>query len=342
MKQRSGGEKGLPSVAAIMPCRNEIKYIDAAVTSVLEFDYPRERLSLTVVDGMSDDGTRTRLDAIAACEPRVSILDNPDLLPSHALNRAIEATDAEVILRLDAHSVYPADYARSCVDVLLETGAWNVGGIVITHPAAKTPVAEAIAFAMAHPFGVGTSSFRIGAEGRKRVETVPFGCWRREVLRELGGFATDIPYAEDDELNARIVARGGDVVLDPTIKVAYIARDTLRALALQMFRYGRYKPVSGRRLGRVTTWRQTVPPAFVAAIGISALTAVLWPPMGIIGVALLAIHLFAGCLVAARATCNLGLAAALRLPVVFFSMHAAYGAGYLRGLASLLIERGRE
>ncbi|WP_170325560.1 hypothetical protein [Ruegeria arenilitoris] len=97
-------------------------------------------------------------------------------------------------------------------------------------------MAEAIAFAMAHPFGVGNSSFRIGAEGRKRVETVPFGCWRREVLRDLGGFATDIPYAEDDELNARIVARGGDVVLDPAIEVAYFARGTLRALALQMFR----------------------------------------------------------------------------------------------------------
>ena len=51
-----------------MPCLNEGKFIENSVQQPLALDYPPDRYSLFVVDGMSTDGTReilTRLAAVA-------------------------------------------------------------------------------------------------------------------------------------------------------------------------------------------------------------------------------------------------------------------------------------
>ena len=47
-----------PFVSIIVPCRNEERYIGACLDSILAGDYPRDRLEVLVVDGLSDDRTR--------------------------------------------------------------------------------------------------------------------------------------------------------------------------------------------------------------------------------------------------------------------------------------------
>ncbi len=333
------GESGLPRVSVIMPCRNERDHIAASVASVLAFDYPADRLDLTVMDGMSDDSTRALLDELAAREDRLKVLDNPGRLPAPGLNHAIEVAKGDIILRVDAHTIYASDYARLCVQALLETGADNVGGVLETIPGAETAMAHAIACGVSHPFGVGNSVFRIGVAARRWTDTVPFGCWRAETLRSLGGFATDLPYAEDDELNARLVRRGGRILLDPAIRARYIARPTLGKLGIMMYRYGRYKPASSRRVGRIVTWRQLVPPLFVATPAISAVAGFAWPMLWLAPVALLTAHASAGMIIAIRSRTRIGWTSAMQLPVVFLTMHVTYGLGYLVGLPALLFER---
>lgn len=322
----------LPMVSAAMPCRNERRHIEQSVRSVLASDYPPHRLSLLVLDGMSDDGTRQILDELAEQDGRVRIVDNPDLLPAPAMNLAIEAARGEVFLRMDAHTIYPPDYVRRCVEVLLETDAGNVGGLWETSPGADTPTAAAIAYALGHRFGVGSALYRTGVPDRREVDTVPFGCWRLTTLKRLGGFATDLPYAEDDELNARLRARGGRIVLDPTIRSRYIARPTLRTLALQMFRYGRFKPCTSARIGRLVSWRQIVPPAFVAVLGLSVLVGTIFPPALLLAVAALLAHLAVGSLVGFGAPAPLPALAKVQVPLVLLTMHIAYGLGYLLGM----------
>ena len=76
-----------PLVSVIIPCRDEAHSIDRCLDSVLASEYPRERLEVIVADGMSQDGTRERVDRYAARDPRVRRIDNPARTTPHALNQ---------------------------------------------------------------------------------------------------------------------------------------------------------------------------------------------------------------------------------------------------------------
>ena len=326
-----------PSVSIVMPVRNERAHIAASVQSALQVDYDPAKLELLAVDGMSDDGTRDLLADLAARHDRLRVLDNPERGQAAALNRGITAARGDVVVRMDAHAIYPPDYVRRCVDRLLTSGADNVGGVCVTVPAADTPVARAIAKALSHPFGVGDARFRIGANSPCWVDSVPFGCWWRTTLRDLGGFDTDLPHAEDDELNARLIRGGGRVLLDPAIAARYVARATLGQLVLMLFQYGYSKPFAAHRVGRVGTMRQLAPPAYVLTLGASLALGTRWPIALAAGAGAIVAHLFVGCFLAFREARTIGPAAATWLPVTFTSMHLAYGWGYLRGTADLLL-----
>jgi glycosyltransferase involved in cell wall biosynthesis len=342
----SAGELGhpasppLPFVSIVMPIRNERAHIVACVESVLAGDYPVDRLELLAIDGMSDDGTRDLLAELAGRHPQLRLVDNPKRLQAPALNRGIELAQGEIIVRLDAHAIYPPDYVGRCVARLLESGADNVGGVIVAVPGAETPMASAIALALSHPFGVGNAQFRIGTAGAAWVDTVHLGCWRRDVLRRLGGFATDLPHAEDDELNTRLRQQGGRILLDPEIRTRYVARPRLRQLALMLHQYGYSKPFAARQRGRITTVRQVVPALFLLTLALDAIVGVEWHMVWLADLAIVALHLAVGVAVALRQLPWHGPAVALRLPLVFATMHAAYGWGYLRGVTDLAL-RGR-
>lgn len=335
----SGVAASWPTVTVVMPCRNEAAHIEACLTAVMDFDYPEDRIGVVVVDGMSDDGTCKILQRLAAETPRLRVLANPARLPAPGLNAAIEASDSEIILRVDAHTLYPRGYAALCIRTLCEAGADNVGGVVAARPGSETQMGRAIAMAMSMRFGVGNATFRTGSTGRRWADTVPFGCWHRKTLVTLGGFATDLPYAEDDELNARLHRDGGRILLDPMISAVYFTRPTLRSLAVQMYRYGRYKPLSARRVGRITTMRQLAPPLFVGGVLGTALAAIVVPAAGLLAVAAVAAHAAVGTAIAAMEAPRQGPGIAFRLPLVFLTMHGAYGLGYIVGCLALLTTR---
>jgi len=128
-----------------------------------------------------------------------------------------------VIVRMDAHVEYPRDYISSLVKLLEQSGADNVGGVCRTLPAGGSAVARAIAYGMSHPLGVGNSHFRIGSAEDRWVDTVPFGCYRREVFDRIGLFDEDLVRNQDDELNLRLIKRGGRILLSPRIVCKYYA-----------------------------------------------------------------------------------------------------------------------
>ena len=77
---------------------------------------------------------------------------------------------------------------------------------------------RAVAFGMSHPLGVGNSHFRIGTTEDRWVDTVPFGCYRREVFDRIGLFDEELVRNQDDELNLRLIRRGERItMLSPRI-----------------------------------------------------------------------------------------------------------------------------
>jgi glycosyltransferase involved in cell wall biosynthesis len=326
-----------PHVTVIIPCRNEERYIGPCLESILACDYPRDRLEVLVVDGMSDDGSREIVARYAARHGWIRLLDNPKRTAPVALNLAIKAAAGSVLVRMDAHATYPPHYVTRLVAALEEHGADNVGGVLRTLPGATGPMAEAIAIGLSHPLGVGSSRFRIGTSRPRWVDTVAFFCVRRELFDRVGMFDEELSRDQDGEFNGRVVKHGGRILLVPDVELEYYARPTLRQTSRMFYQYGYYKPLVARKLGRVMTLRQLVPPLFVAGLVLSGLAALIRPAAAP-GVALVAgSYLLVVGLAAIHAALKKGPLVGLSLAAVLPVMHVTYGVGYWHRILEFLL-----
>ncbi|PYP91744.1 MAG: glycosyltransferase family 2 protein [Gemmatimonadetes bacterium] len=317
-----------PLVSIVVPCRNEADHIRRLLDSILANEYPRERLEVLIIDGMS--------------HPVIQLLDNPKRTTPCALNLGIARARGAVIMRMDAHAYYPPNYVADLVDWLERTGAEYIGGAWVTVPGDTTPTARAIAAVLAHPFGIGDSHYRLGTNEVREVDSLPFGCFRRELFERLGLFDEELVRNQDEEFSFRVLRAGGRVLLVPGVVCFYYARRSLRQLGRMFYQYGLFKPLVALKLGRIMTLRQVVPAAFVLSV-LLTIVAAPW-----IAAARTLTALILGTYVALNAACALvlgwrhGARVGLAAAGVFAVVHVCYGCGFLRGMLALLARaRGR-
>lgn len=324
-------------LSVICPIYNEERFIDRCIRSILEQDYPKDRLEFLLVDGRSTDNTREKVAAYARKYPFIRLLDNPHRTVPYAMNIGILASKGEVIVRIDGHCTYPTDYLSELERQLYALGADNVGGLWNTLPAKPTTVCRAIAIASSHPFGVGGSKHKIGATKIIPTDTVPFGCYRREVFDQIGLFDEELTRNQDDELNGRLIRNGGRIYLIPTLVIDYTARNSLKKMCRMYYQYGLFKPLVNKKLGAPATIRQFFPVLFLTGLVAGAVLSFLHPVLATIYFTVLALYLLmalAFSFRAARKQRDRGLLVVL--PAVFFLVHASYGWGYLVGICKLL------
>ncbi len=322
----------LPLVSLIVPCRNEERYIATCLSSVLSNGYPLDRLEVLVVDGQSTDATADTVRALAATHSCIRLLDNPRRITPAALNLGVREASGSLIMLIGAHASYPPGYIRSLVDGIMESGADAVGGACQTCPGSNTALAHAIAAGMGHPFGVGNAWFRLALEQPRWVDTVPFGCYRREIFQRIGGFDEDLVRNQDDEFNLRLLRHGGRLLLLPMVRSRYFARTSLRQLWRMYYQYGWYKPMVIRKLRAVMTVRQVIPAAFVMCLVVSALAGAVWPLLWVLLAAMLSAYAITTVAVSLSRARDLGVGVALRLMLVFPTLHFGYGTGFLLGM----------
>jgi hypothetical protein len=134
-----------------------------------------------------------------------------------------------------------------------------------------------VARILSSPFGVGNSSFRIGA-ARGFVDTVPFGSFRKQVLEELGGYNQALLRNQDIELNHRIRSSGRRILLDPAIRCYYVSRPTISSFMQQNYHNGLWNVLTMAVTPGALGWRHFIPLAFVCGLSLSLLlTAIAWP-----------------------------------------------------------------
>jgi glycosyltransferase involved in cell wall biosynthesis len=330
---------GTKFVSVIMPCRDEEKYIARALTSILDNDYPRDCLEVLVVDGMSTDGTRKIIAEFTRDHQFIKLLDNPKRIAPAALNIGIAQARGDIIIRVDAHSTYPSHYLSSLVAWQENTGADNVGGLWRVLPGSDTPMARAIAVALTQPFGAGNAYYRIGVTSPRWVDTVPFGCYPREVFSRIGTFDEDLVRNQDDEFNLRLRKHGGRILLIPDIVVDYYARESLPKLWRMYYQYGYFKPLVARKLGFVLGWRQLIPPLLVFSLVVSCLLGWVSPVLGVLGFLILLAYVLADVTCAWVAGRRQGPAVTTYLALVFPTLHFSYGLGFLKGLLDFFLLR---
>jgi glycosyltransferase involved in cell wall biosynthesis len=329
-----------PLVSIVIPCRNEREHIVPCLDSILASDFPLDDLEVLVVDGMSEDGTRAVIERYTERHSEIRLLYNAKRITPSALNIGISQARGEIIVRMDAHAQYPPNYITDLVGWLERTGADNVGGAWVTLPGDATPTARAIAAALSHPFGIGNARFRLGTVEPRKVDTVPFGCFRREVFQRVGMFDEDLVRNQDDEFNLRLIRAGGTVLLVPGIVSYYRARATLGRLARMFYQYGYFKPLVARKVGRVMTVRQLVPASLVACVALSGLLAPWVQAARVLFAVVVGSYLVAAVACSVSIGIRHGVRLMLALLLVFPTLHWSYGFGFLRGVLVFILLGG--
>lgn len=313
-------------VSVLVPVRNEAASIRETVRAMLG-----QRLvgafEVIVIDGRSTDGTREILEALAAEDDRLRILDNPAERTPNALNIGLRAAQGEFVARMDAHTHYPAHYLAQGVARLRSGDVAHVSGPAIADGSSRW--SRRIALALSTKFGTGGASFRHAAGREMEVDSGFAGIWRRTTLERLSGWDEGWPQNQDGELAARLRAAGGRGVCIPEMAAHYMPRDNLKALARQYWNYGRYRAKTSRRHPDSMRRSHVLAPGMAACMALVLLPGPAGRParMGLLLYGIGVIGASAATLRRARP------ADAASLPLVLCVMHGAWGFGFLAGCA---------
>jgi glycosyltransferase involved in cell wall biosynthesis len=330
-------EKELPFVSAIVPCLNEERFISACLDSIIANDYPKDRMEILVVDGGSSDKTKDIIKIYASKNSYLKLLDNPRKITPAAMNVGIKNSKGEIIIKMDAHSLYQKDYISKCVSHMLESGAENVGGILKTIPFANDLPSEAIAICLSHPFGAGMSDFRTGSGGPQKTDAVAFGCYKKKTLESVGGFNENLAKTEDLELNSRIKKAGGEIMLFPDIVAYYYpTSNTLKKFFRHNFSDGFWLTYPIKFNFFALSLKRLIPAFFVFFLSAFLLLSPLSFLARLFVDFILGSYLFLSLLFSAQIAVRKGAKYFFAMPAVFVCRHVGYGAGSLWGLLKIL------
>jgi GT2 family glycosyltransferase len=169
---------------------------------------------------------------------------------------------------------------------------------------------------------------------RAFVDTVQGGVYRRVALETVGGFAPDVPVAEDEECNWRLRLAGYDILLDNGLQFEYTTRSSWRELFRQYRHYGAGRVRVVKKHPRYLRLRHVIPGGFVAVVAtLTALSPLSATARTILGASLVA---YGSAVTGASVAVTRDADRSLTLPIAasFVALHIGYGVGLLGGIAS--------
>lgn len=305
---------------AVIPCFNEADHIQALIRQMLA----DEMIALLVVaDGGSNDGSRAIVERLAQHDDRLVLLDNPQRIQSAGVNRAVEryGDTALWLIRIDAHCLYPDNYAT----ILLESAQKN-GADAVVVPMETVGAAgwqKAIACAQNSVLGTGGSAHRHLGSGRW-IDHGHHALMKVQTYKQLGGYCEAMRCNEDAELDVRQTAHGVRIWLEPKAALTYFPRKTLTSLARQYWRYGVGRAQTVRRHRIAMKARQLAPVAIALAVLGLPLALIHWIfllPAAVWAAASLLIGVVAG-----QRSGGMGMLSGVAAMV----MHVSWGGGFLK------------
>jgi len=251
----------------------------------------------------------------------IKILRNSSKVAVAGWNLGIRASSGDLIIIAGAHSIYPPDYVRKCVEN--SDKADNVGGgiISVVHQDASG-LSRALTISRDDIFGSGKAVFRQNAEVPTYVDTVFGGCYRREVFEKIGYFNEKLHRSGDLEFNLRMKEAGLKTLYVPEIKSFYYARTGFRDFVKHNFKDGIWSVLMTKYSSVSFGTRRLVPMVFLITLPVSIVP---YAPLCFARSAQIAYRekdwrLF------------------FTMPIAFFSLHVSYGLGSAWALCKLLKE----
>jgi dolichol-phosphate mannosyltransferase len=125
-----------PTFAFVIPCFNEQDNVAATVGSVREAMGRRENYEIILVNDASTDHTLERMQALAAVDPRIRVLDNPvNLGFGGSYKRGAKAATATYVMMLPGDDGFPG---QSIAEILSHAGEADIIIPIVTNPGARS------------------------------------------------------------------------------------------------------------------------------------------------------------------------------------------------------------
>jgi len=224
-------EKFKPSVAVIIPAFNEEKVIRKTVEAVLRSNY--SNFEVILVDDGSTDGTLNVMRYFFSENPKVKIFSKSNSGKWSALNFGIERTQAQILVTLDADTVFLPSTIGKLIPYFSDLRVGAVAG--------NTKVGNRrnlLTRWQALEYITSQNLDRRAFDMMNCITVVPgsVGTWRRKAVLEVGGFS-DQTLAEDADLTFSIIRRGYKVAYQDQAVTYTEAPESVKDFLRQRFRW---------------------------------------------------------------------------------------------------------
>jgi len=317
-------------ITVLVPTYNEENYISLCINSIIEQNYPKGLMEVFFIDGNSTDKTKDIIREYIDKYSFFHLFENPYKIVPKALNIGIKKAKGDFIIRLDAHSKFPENYFSKLVESSQKLNADNVGGVCITDVKNRTPKSLAICEVLSNRFGVGNSMFRVGTDKITEVDTVVFGCFRRDVFEKYGLFDERLVRNQDIELNKRIKNSGGKLYIIPEVKCIYFARENFRDLFENNYKNGFWNilTVYYTKTFKSLSLRHFLPLFFILSLIIPSIISMFYFPFIYLTLLSLSLYIIFSVVVSLTLSVRKKMSL-LYLLISFFVLHTSYGLGSL-------------
>lgn len=314
---------------------NEENTIESLFEDIKNQDYPHEKMEVVLVNSMSTDFTKKLMEKFAEETQgflRIVVVDNPKKNQASGWNIAIQESRGDVIMRIDAHTKIPREFVSKNVKCL-QTGEAITGGPRPNIADEDTPWKHTLMLAEDSLFGSSIAPYRKGHH-KRYVKSVFHGAYRREVFEKAGLFNENLGRTEDNEMHYRIRQAGYKICYDPSIKSYQHTRNTWKKMIKQKYGNGYWIGLTLGVCPQCFSVYHFIPVCFVVALIVSIIIAILGCSifLGIIVGMYTFVNIFMSIAACVRQKKNLYY---FMLPLIFVSLHMAYGVGTLVGIVKM-------
>ena len=220
-----------PTVSVVIAAFNEAKVINNTIATLLRNNYPD--IEIVVVDDGSTDNTSAVVNEAYGSDPRVSVLTKENGGKASALNLGIRQCQGEIIVALDADTVFAPETVSRLVRHFSDPNIGAVSGNVkVGNRKNPLTIWQAVEYITSQNFD------RRAFDLLNCITVVPgaVGAWRKDAIA-LAGMYSSQTLAEDTDLTFKVRKLGYRIVTDNSALAYTEAPDTLRDLAKQRFRW---------------------------------------------------------------------------------------------------------